>query len=143
MTPPQVHADDTIETAVRRLVESELSALPVVDARERFVGVFGEREFMAALFPGYVSQLKGAGFLRHALDIALEKRECRAECVGEHMNREHVEVGPDHSDVQVAEIFLHHRVLIVPVVDDDRHVVELIARREFFRELAQRFLAPS
>ena len=36
------------------------------------------------------------------------------------MNTEHVDVGPDFSDTQVAEIFLHHRVLIVPVVDDGR-----------------------
>ena len=36
------------------------------------------------------------------------------------MNTEHVDVGPDHSDTQVAEIFLHHRVLIVPVVDHGR-----------------------
>ena len=57
MTPPLLHVDDTIETAVGRLVESQLSALPVVDQRERFVGVFGEREFMSALFPGYLGQL--------------------------------------------------------------------------------------
>ena len=56
------------------------------------------------------------------------------------MTTEHVDVGPDHSDLQVAEIFLHHRVLIVPVVDYDRHVVGLISRREFFSRLAQRFL---
>ena len=31
------------------------------------------------------------------------------------MNTEHVDVGADYSDTQVAEIFLHHRVLIVPV----------------------------
>ena len=36
------------------------------------------------------------------------------------MNTEHVDVGPDFSDTQVAEIFLHHRVLVVPVVDDGR-----------------------
>ncbi|MBE2318770.1 CBS domain-containing protein [Solirubrobacter sp. CPCC 204708] len=140
MTPPVLHVDDTVETAVRTLVESELSALPVLDERERFAGVFGEREFMEALFPGYLGQLKSAAFLRHSIDDALEKRDtCRTERVRDHMNTEHVEVGPDHSDLQVAEIFLHHRVLIVPVVDDGR-VVGLIARREFFRELAQKFL---
>ena len=30
---------------------------------ERFAGIFGEREFMEALFPGYLKQLKDAGFL--------------------------------------------------------------------------------
>jgi CBS domain-containing protein len=141
MTAPVLHVDDTVEAAVRRLVELQLPALPVVDERDRFQGVFGEREFVAALFPGYLGQLKGAAFLRQSLDEALEKRDsCRHERVGQHMNTEHVEVGPDHSDMQVAEIFLHHDVLIVPVVDEGR-VVELIPRRSFFRELAQRFLS--
>ena len=46
---------------MRPLLDSGLPALPVVDERERFAGIFGEREFMGALFPGYLDQLKGAG----------------------------------------------------------------------------------
>jgi CBS domain-containing protein len=49
-------------------------------------------------------------------------------------------VGSDFSDAQVAEIFLHHRVLIVPVGDDGR-VVGVITRADFFRSVAERFLA--
>ena len=138
--PPLLHADETIEAAVRTILEHELPALPVVDDQERYRGIFGEREFMAALFPGYVQQLKHAGFLPRSLDAALEKRQaCRAERVAQHMNTEHVDVGPKFSDTQVAEIFLHHRVLVVPVVDDGS-VVGLITRREFFRALAERFV---
>jgi CBS domain-containing protein len=55
------------------------------------------------------------------------------------MNTEHVDVGPDHSDVQIAEIFLHHRVLIIPVVDGGR-VAGLISRSDYFAALAERFL---
>jgi CBS domain-containing protein len=139
--PPLLHADDTVEAAVRALVDSGLPALPVVDERERFAGIFGEREFMGALFPGYIKELKGAAFLRHSLDEALEKRDaCRNEAVRRYMNTEHVDVGPDFADTQVAEIFLHHRVLVVPVVDGGR-VVGLLTRGDFFRALAERFLA--
>ena len=56
------------------------------------------------------------------------------------MNTEHVDVGPDFSDVGLAEIFLHHRVLIVPVTDDKR-VVGVITRSDFFAAVADRFLA--
>ncbi len=73
MTAEVLHVDDTLEVAVRRLVELDLPALPVVDDHERFKGVFGEREFVTALFPGYVGQLRGAAFLRGSLDAALEK----------------------------------------------------------------------
>ena len=138
--PPLLHRDETVESAVRRILDSEMPALAVVDGQERDAGIFGEREFMAALFPGYVQQLRHAGFLPRSLDAALEKRQsCRAELVSQHMNTEHVDVGPEFSDTQVAEIFLHHRVLVVPVVDD-RHVVGLITRRDFFRALAERFV---
>ena len=139
--PPILRVDDLIEPAVRRLVESDLPALPVVDERERFAGIFGEREFMAALFPGYVGQLKHAGFIPRSLEDALEKREsCRSEPVSRYMHTEHVEVDPDFSDTQVAEIFLHHRVLVVPIVDSGR-VQGMITRHHFFRALAERFLA--
>ncbi len=139
-TPPLLHVADTIETAVLTVLDSGEPALPVVDERERFAGIFGEREFMGALFPGYLDQLKGAGFLRRSLDEVLEKRDsCRTETVGEHMNSEHVDVGPDFSDAQVAEIFLHHRVLVVPIVDAGR-VTGVITRAAFFRRIAERFL---
>jgi CBS domain-containing protein len=138
--PPVLRTGETVEDAVRQLLESDLPALLVVDDRDHFAGIFGEREFMGALFPGYLKELKGAAFLHRSLDEALEKRDsCRMERVGEHMNTEHVDVGPDFSDTQVAEIFLHHRVLVVPIVDGGR-VAGLITRHDFFRTLAGRFL---
>jgi CBS-domain-containing membrane protein len=138
--PSLLRTVDTIEAAVRQLLDHQLPALPVLDDRGRFAGIFGEREFMSALFPGYLDQLKGAGFLRRSLDETLEKRDaCRRESVGKYMNTEHVDVGPDFSDTQVAEIFLHHRVLIVPVVDHGR-VNGIITRADFFRAIADRFL---
>jgi CBS domain-containing protein len=104
-------------------------------------GIFGEREFFTALFPGYLAQLNYAGFVPRSLEPALEKRAaCRNDPVRKYMNTEHVEVGTDFSDAQVAETFLHHRVLIVPVVDDGR-VTGVITRSDFFRAVAERFLA--
>ena len=137
---PLLHVRDDLATAVRCLLDSGLPALPVVDGEERFAGIFGEREFMRALFPGYLDQLKGVAFLRRSLDDTLERRQdCAHERVAEHMNTEHVDVGVDHSDAQLAEIFLHHRVLIVPVTDDGR-VQGVVVRSAFFRALAQRLL---
>ena len=106
-----------------------------------FAGIYGEREFLGAVFPGYLKELKYAGFVKRSLEDALEKRrECRAEPVSTYMTTEHIDVGADFSDAQVAEIFLHHRVLIVPVVDG-RRVVGVITRSDFFHSVAERFLA--
>jgi CBS domain-containing protein len=137
---PLLQEDTTVEDAVRAILDSGLPALPVVDGGGRLAGIFGEREFMTALFPGYVGELRFAGFVSKGLDEALEKRAaCRREPVGKHMNTEHVDVPVDASDVQVAETFLHHRVLIVPVRDGGR-ITGVITRGDFFSGLAARFL---
>src|ERR671914_2637611 len=90
---PTLRAEDTVAAAVRTLLESGCPALPVVDADERLVGLFGEREFMSALFPGYVGELHHAAFVSGHLDEALETRAaCAAESVSQHMNTEDVSV---------------------------------------------------
>ena len=138
---PVLEAGDRVEDAVRRLLASGLPALPVADRDGRLCGIFGEREFFGALFPGYLAELGYAGFVPRALEPALEKRAtCRDQPVGRHMNTEHIDVGEDFSDAQVAEIFLHHRVLVIPVAADGR-VSGVITRSDFFRALSERFLA--
>jgi CBS domain-containing protein len=136
---PVVDADDTVAAAAQAVLDSDLPALPVVE-RDRLLGIFGEREFLGAVFPGYLKELKYAGFVKRSLEDALEKRSgCRFEPVRAYVNTEHVDVGADFSDAEVAEIFLHHRVLLVPVTED-RRVIGVITRSDFFRSVAERFL---
>ena len=138
---PLLAATTPVADAVRYLLDAGLPALPVVDEHDRRCGIFGEREFLGAIFPGYLGELQSAGFVPRSLEAALEKRAtCRTQPVRDYMNSERVEVGAEFSDAQVAETFLHHRVLIVPVVDN-RRVVGVITRGDFFRVVAQRFVA--
>jgi CBS domain-containing protein len=137
---PTLRHDEPVMDAVRTLLASGLPALPVGDANGLLAGLFGEREFMAALFPGYVGQLHYARFVPGELDEALEKRAaCAREPVSQHMNTDHVSVDEDFSDTGLAEVFLHHRVLVVPV-ERDRRPLGVITRTAFFRRLAARFL---
>lgn len=140
---PLLRTTDPVAVAVRALLDTDLPALPVVDDRGRLRGIFGEREFFVALFPGYLSQMSSAGFVPKSLERTLEKRAaCSAERVEKYMNTEHVDLGPEFSDTGVAETFLHHRVLIVPIVDGGQ-VVGVITREAFFHATAARFLKAS
>jgi CBS domain-containing protein len=135
---PLLTEGQPLRECVNAIMDAGVPALPVVDAEGRLIGIFGEREFISALFPGYVGELSSAAFVRRAIDDALERRAgCLDQEVSQHVNREHVDVGPDHSDVQLAEIFLHHRVLIVPVADA-RRVLGIVARSDFFAALVAR-----
>ncbi|MDP1849992.1 MAG: CBS domain-containing protein [Solirubrobacteraceae bacterium] len=139
---PSLRDDERLVDAVAQIIQIDVPALPVVDARGKLLGIFGEREFIAALFPGYLTTLGYAGFVPRSLDEALEKRAtCVDEPVAKHMNTEHIDVGEDFSDTQLAEIFLHHRVLIIPIVDGGR-VTGIVTREDFSRALGERLTAP-
>lgn len=132
-------ADELIGPAARRVTELELPALPAVEADGRFAGIFGEREFLAALFPGYVGELGSAAMISRSADETIERRShCSAEPIRKYLTRDHVLVEDDYSDTQLAEIFLHHRVLIAPIATKGR-VHALITRHEFFCALVGRF----
>jgi CBS domain-containing protein len=133
-------ADETVAGATKRIIDLGLPALPVVDADGKFAGIFGEREFLEAFFPGYVGTLTSARMVSRNLDAAIERRlSCRGEPVGDHLTTDHVLVEDDYSDTHIAELFLHHRVLIVPIATEGK-VHAIVTRNDFFKELAQRVL---
>lgn len=135
---PTIGADAPLLDAISTLVASELPALPVCDDAGRLVGVFGERDVITAILPGYVGELTSSAFLSAALDDALEQRvESLDEPVSRYMQTEHVEVQANFSYAQLAETFLHHRVSVIPVVED-RRVVGAVTRRDYVRALAGR-----
>lgn len=138
--PPLLAEDEPVASAVARVIESGLPALPVVNSAGKLVGIFGEREFITALFPGYLGELHSARFVPKAIDELLDRRsECAGEPVGKYTNREHIDVGTNPSQAEIAETFLHHRVLIIPLVEDHRPV-GLVTRSAFFKAVAERFV---
>lgn len=130
-----------LSEAVGELLRSDLPALPVEDERGRYAGIFGEREFIGALFPKYLQTVGYVGFVTHSIEDVLERRsEAPTESVRQHMTTEHVDVSVDVADVQLAETFLSHRVIVIPVTEAGR-VRGVVTRAAFFTALAERFLS--
>jgi len=136
-------ADELVGPAVKRVLESGLPGLPAVEPDGRFAGIFGEREFMTALFPGYVGELGSSAMIKRSIDEVIERREtCTGEPIRKYLTTDHVVVDDEYSDTRMAELFLHHRVLVIPIATDGR-VHAVVTRGDFFRELAEKLLAAS
>ncbi len=132
-------ADELVGPAARRVLDTGLPALPAVEEDGSFAGIFGEREFMAALFPGYVGELASAAMISRSVDETIERRsDCALQPIRRYLTTDHVLVEDDYSDTQLAELFLHHRVLIVPIATKGR-VHAIVTRHDFFCSLVERF----
>jgi CBS domain-containing protein len=135
-----LRVEETIEAAAEKVLAAGVPALPAVGEDQVFAGIFGEREFMAAAFPGYLRELGSARMVSRTLDQAIELRQsCRDEAIAKYLTRDHIVVDADFSDTQLAEIFLHHDVLIVPILNGGR-VRAVVTRGDFFRALVQRLV---
>jgi CBS domain-containing protein len=133
-----LRADELIGVAATTLIEAELPGLPAVEADGSFAGIFGEREFMSALFPGYVGELASSAMISRSVDETIDRRaQCGREPIRDYLTTDHVLVEDDYSDTQLAELFLHHRVLIIPVATEGR-VHAIVTRADFFRALVGR-----
>jgi CBS domain-containing protein len=132
-------ADELIGPAARRVIDAGLPALPAVEEDGRFAGIFGEREFMIALFPGYVGELASAAMVSRSVDETIERRsDCAVQPIRRYLTTDHVMVEDNYSDTQLAEIFLHHRVLIVPIATQGK-IHAVVTRHHFFCSLVKRF----
>lgn len=135
-------ADDAVGPSAQRLIDAGLPGLPAVEADGAFAGIFGEREFMTALFPGYVRELGSSAMISRSMDETIERRRaCAAEPIRPYLTTDHVLVEDDYSDTQLAELFLHHRVLVIPIATAGR-VHALVTRRDFFAACVARFGGP-
>jgi CBS domain-containing protein len=133
-----LQADERVGTAAQKVVDAKLPALPAVEEDGSFAGIFGERELMAAIFPGYVGTLASSRMISRGIDETIERRaECRDEPIRGYLTTDHVVVEDDYSDTQLAELFLHHRVLVIPIATKGR-VHAVVTRNDFFRALAKR-----
>lgn len=131
-------ADELVGTAARKVIEAGLPALPAVDEDGTFAGIFGEREFLVALFPGYVNTLASAAMVSRTIDETIERRTgCAEESIRPYLTTDHVMVDDEHSDTQLAELFLHHRVLVIPIATQGK-IHGVVTRSDFFHAVASR-----
>jgi CBS domain-containing protein len=133
MTLPVVAArthtryDEIADTLRRRGV----SAVPVVDAWTRVVGVVSEADLLPRVaFPGDdAGGIPALDSRRRRLAWAKASRDTAAEL----MTQPPVTVGPDASIMQAARLMYDHRVKRLPVIDGEGRLVGIVSRCDLLR----------
>ena len=128
---------DSVREAARRLSIEQLTDLPVVDPKGSLAGLFGEKELIEALSPRYLQSLRDTHFIaRDFEDIAEEAVKVMDQPVQQFMRTEYATLPQDFSVLHCAELFLHKRQGVIPILDDGEPIA-LLRRSDFARAIIE------
>jgi CBS domain-containing protein len=124
-----LNADDTVQEALRLMVENRVSALPVVNGKEACVGILSATDLMglARDLNEELSQVQGAEFTPQSLIDQVAEQDFGRRHVHELMTEVVQTVGPDATLAAAARAMLHHQVHRLPVVNERQRLVGIIS----------------
>jgi CBS domain-containing protein len=132
-----VPADATFLEAARALAATGLSAIAVVDADGRVIGLFTEDDLVAGLFPRYLRELRHTAFAPDDRTALAERaRRAGTQPVAKHMS-DPITVEVETSATHAAERFLHTEWGAFAVVEDGRFL-GMLRQVDFARWLLDR-----
>ncbi len=105
-----ISLDETVEEAIRRLVDNHLSGIPAVDEDDRLVGIVSELNLMETLY----------------------SPEIREMLVRDVMTKDVLTVAPNTVLSDATGLMVVHRIRRLPVVANGK-IVGVVARRDLLR----------
>jgi CBS domain-containing protein len=121
-----VTAETSVKEALRMLDDHEITALPVVDATGRLVGVVSEVDLLWGALR--VDQRRHELPMRDDLDLP--------HLVSEVMSRHPITVTPSTDLADAVDLMMSSTIKSLPVLEDDR-IVGIVSRRDVVHALAR------
>ncbi len=119
-----VSADQTLESAMRLLVDERVGLLPVVDAQHRLLGVLGLEQVLELALPAFVGMLEDYDFVADfgavelaRIDPAVRRRPVR------NLMREAISVQADCGLLRAHAVMRQHGLRDLPVIDREGRLV--------------------
>ncbi|QYG91560.1 CBS domain-containing protein [Iamia sp. SCSIO 61187] len=131
--------DDTVEAAMRALVDRGIDAAPVVDGG-RVVGLLSTGDLIVA--EGQVHVPTVFSLLGASIELPGERKRFEEDLrralggtVADVMTHDPHTVGPDETLEDAATLLHTHDVSRLPVVDDDGRLLGILARGDIIRAM--------
>jgi CBS domain-containing protein len=124
-----VNADDTVQEALRLMVENRVSALPVVNANEVCVGILSATDLMglARDLNEELSQMEAVEFTPQSLIDQVAEQDFGRRCVHELMTEVVETIGPEATLVEAARAMLRQQVHRLPVVNERQRLIGIVS----------------
>lgn len=120
--------------AAKILAENKISGAPVIDEKNRLIGIVSEKDIFKALYPNYEDFYLETGMRTDFEKIEKRTSEVIKLKVEDIMRKEVISVSPDTSIVKVGAIMLARNIHRVMVVKENKPC-GIVTRRDVYRAI--------
>lgn len=128
--PISIGQEATVITAVNLFVTHHIGTLPVVDQRQRLVGILHMRDLLKLVMPAFVDLVPDFDYVETDFGVYEELRLTPQTAVSpiRQLMKTAVSVTADSGLLRAFAILTSHEMYDLPVVDDDGRLVGLASR---------------
>jgi CBS domain-containing protein len=133
---PAVTPDDDARAAIDLLSETDLGAIPVIDADRRVIGIVSESDLILGEeeselhLPHYVNIMGGTIFLQSMKGFEERLEKAFATKVSDLMTPDPIAAHTYENADRVAKKIADHHHNHLPVVDEDGHLAGMVTRAD-------------
>lgn len=133
-----VNADDTVQEALRFMVENRVSALPVVNGNEVCVGILSATDLMGLTrdLNDDLSEMGSLEFTPQRLIDQVAEQDFGRRRVHELMTEVVETIGPEATLVEAARAMLRQQVHRLPVVNERQRLVGILSTTDIVAAFA-------
>lgn len=136
-----VHGEDSIEKAIKLLLEHNVSGLPVIDENHKLKGIITEGDLIHRSkklhIPTYFTILDSYIFLENPKTVEDQIKKMTAYKVEDMMTTKVISVDYDETIEEIATIMANKNINRVPVVKEEK-LVGIVSRRDIIKVYAKK-----
>ena len=137
---------DTIEHAIEKLIEYNISGMPVVDEDNQLVGVLTETDIVTKskkldvpnYFPSFYPLFDTKKYLDKVINLDTKMKEMIESKIGDVMTKDVFSVEEDVALEEIVKLMASKGIHRVPVVAKDGRVIGIITQKDVIKAYASK-----
>lgn len=134
-----ISPDTNAQEALDLLQKMQISGLPVIDDKNKLVGMFTEKEVLAAILPSYVEKVGRFMYEENPKAVKQKILALWNMKVKDIMRKYVVTVDEDTTLCEVARIMLTQKARRLPVLNKEKDVVGIVSRGDVAKALFEEY----
>ena len=131
--------DTNASEALELLLKMRISGLPVLDEKNKLVGMFTEKEVLSAILPSYIEKVGRFMYQENPKAVKQKTLAFRHLKVKGVMRRTSVTLDEDTTLCEVARIMLTQKARRITILNKAKEVVGIVARGDVVEALFKEY----